>query len=251
MVIDEHGKPVMGTFRYVQGDVGTKTVRVVCRPCNHGWMREIVDRAKPYAAPLLRGDFMILDRKAQIALADWIALAALMSNQITKSKHNLAAEDVAYFYENKRAPPHWFVGISYFVGIPAISFDHSLLARTERSQETNEVVAIPFVQHSFSSIIGSLFTLVHVAVYENDEIRTNASKILSLANIAGLYGPNVFNIQPGGGNFIFPPHPATWVVGPDHFEPMLQDGPTHAFTIANRVTGLLKKVGDRSERHRN
>lgn len=247
-VLDENGLTVPETYRFKQGDVGTKTVRVICRSCNNGWMKEIVDRAKPYATRLVKGELIVLDREAQRALIDWIALSALMSNQITRASHNLPGDDIAYFYENRRAPPHWFVGIGYFMGVRALSANHSHFAVIGADKDTDEVVSIPLVKHTFSAVIGCLFTLVDVDVYQSEELRIGLAKRISPTDLAGLYAPHVFGLQPSAGNFIFPPTPIAWVMGPDHFEPMFAPGPTHAFSIANRVTQLLKIAGDRAVR---
>jgi hypothetical protein len=118
-----------------QGSVGTKKVKAVCEQCNNEWMSKIVNDAKPIARKLVLGEAVELNLDAQKKIVDWVALAALMALRITKDRHRFPEADLAYFYENRSAPPHWFVGIGYFNGLPSLCSNHSPLPLYELNEE--------------------------------------------------------------------------------------------------------------------
>jgi hypothetical protein len=217
------------TYTIHQGDVGTKKVRVVCTDCNNGWMSQIVTAAKPYAMALISGQNIYLDQNGQRAMANWIGLSALMANQITKSRHKLPKEDIDYYYQNHLPPPHWFVGVGYFVGMRGTSFNHGLaplVALDTRSGERSTIL----VKHAFAAILGNLFTLVDIDV--------NGSLVGRPPPVGSFYAPHIVGIQPSAGPSIqFPPPPICFIVGPNHF----WQG-THAWRIARKAIDAVLKA---------
>jgi hypothetical protein len=215
--------------KHFQGDVGTKKVRVVCRECNGGWMRNIVDAAKPYAKKLIDGDTFQLDLTGQRALTNWIALSALMANRITKSRHQIPPDDIAYFYARHEAPPHWFVGIGHFVGLRGLSFNHSAFALVGRDTRDGSE-SIMFVKHSFATILGNLFTLVDANV--------GLDHPLAKIPAGSAYLPNIVSLQPNAFPQIPFPGPDICIIhGPEHFWPG-----THAYGIGRRATDALEAI---------
>jgi hypothetical protein len=210
-MFDTQGVLLPPTQRVIQGDVGTKKVKVVCIECNNTWMSRIVEEAKRYAPKLISGEQMQLDPVGQRAIANWIGLSALMANQITKARHKLPKSDVDHFYKMHASPPHWFIGIGYFVGNPGISFNHAHIATS--LQDRNGTVSTDFVKHSFAAIIGHLFTLVDVSDQPDHP--------LAQFPVALVYRPNIANIQPSspGVDIPFPPPGACTIHGPEHFWP--------------------------------
>lgn len=217
-----------------QGDVGTKKVRIVCTECNGGWMSGIVAAAKPYATTLINGGNIYLDQNGQRALADWIGLSALMANQITRSGDKLDTADIAYFYKTHHTPPHWFVGIGFFVGIRGLSFNHGSARLVVVDERTGER-SVLLVKHAFAAILGNLFTLVDVDV--------NVSFIGRPPPVGSFYAPHVVGIHPSAGPSIqLPPPPICFIVGPTHFWPG-----TAAMRVARKaveaVIGAYKSAG--------
>ena len=74
-------QPVLGPTR--QGAMTQRKIRNVCCVCNGGWMSQLVDRAKPFAAPLIQDHNCELSSTAQHDLAGWIAMAAIMESLLT------------------------------------------------------------------------------------------------------------------------------------------------------------------------
>jgi hypothetical protein len=61
-----------------QGATHRKKIRVVCAPCNNGWMNEIEKSARPYLEPAMKGEEVDFAPSAQRAVAEWVALKALV-----------------------------------------------------------------------------------------------------------------------------------------------------------------------------
>ena len=64
-----------------QGGAHTKKIEVVCGDCNSVWMSKLENRVKPFAAPMIKGQFVALDKAARISLAKWITLKILVLEQ--------------------------------------------------------------------------------------------------------------------------------------------------------------------------
>ena len=209
-----------------QGDVGTKKVRIVCTDCNNGWMSQIVENAKPYARQLVNGERISLDEVGQVAMADWIALSALMADRITKSAHKLPESDIAAFYDHRGAPANWFVGIGFFVGHRGISFNHASFP-VGFLDERDGSKSIVFVKHAFASILGNLFTIVDVDV--------DISQPGLPPAIGPVYLPHIVAIQPRTAPVVPYPPPSPCIIwGPDHFWVG-----THALAVARRAIDVM------------
>jgi hypothetical protein len=173
-------------------------------------MSGIVNRAKPYARKLVLGEAFSLDESGQEAIAGWVALSALMVNQITKSLHKLPAADIDYFFHNHRPPNHWFVGIGYYVGPAVLASNHAPFRYGLKDVDGNQSTV--FIKHVFASIIGSLFTIVDVCVESNTPIGPPPN--------GPAYVPYIIGIQPSRFSGIpFPPPAKCIIWGPEQFVP--------------------------------
>src|SRR5829696_3903951 len=59
------------TVRKLSGDPHSRSVKVVCRTCNNGWMAKLQEQAKPILLPLLRAQSAFLGPREQGAVATW------------------------------------------------------------------------------------------------------------------------------------------------------------------------------------
>lgn len=97
------------------------TAKVVCRPCNNGWMSLLDDAAAEALKPLIRGrNAVTLTHDEQRAVAAWIFKSALVFDASQKGDGGLLVSSRGSFMESKSAPP----GCTIYVG-PAVptSFD--------------------------------------------------------------------------------------------------------------------------------
>jgi hypothetical protein len=62
-----------------QGHTNTKTIKVVCKTCNSGWMSGLESAVQPYLVPLILGAPVRLDTDAKQILARWIVLKILVA----------------------------------------------------------------------------------------------------------------------------------------------------------------------------
>jgi hypothetical protein len=68
-----------------QGQAWTKKIRVVCRNCNHGWMSDLEQAAKPILIPLIIGQPTELNATSEMVLARWVTM------KIMVAEHNAGA----------------------------------------------------------------------------------------------------------------------------------------------------------------
>lgn len=96
--------------------VPTAEVRCVCKTCNGGWMSAIEGRAKPYLAPMVKGDETELDTKGQEAISTWACLKAIVGYTLNPGANVAPADWRRYLYKNQRPPDGWFVGLTGYIG---------------------------------------------------------------------------------------------------------------------------------------
>jgi hypothetical protein len=65
--------------RLVQGHAGSRTVRVVCKNCNNGWISAIDEAAKTILLPLICDHAVTIDLNHQIALATFLTKIVITS----------------------------------------------------------------------------------------------------------------------------------------------------------------------------
>ncbi|MHB8243146.1 MAG: hypothetical protein ACYDHN_14300 [Solirubrobacteraceae bacterium] len=105
------GHEPVGTAEMVESDGSIKAfpavpfqqkVRVVCRPCNEGWMSSLEVAVKDFLGPmLLEGQPTSLSRDEQRALATWTIMTAMMMDHLHPTE--LVVPDVQFseFYAAK------------------------------------------------------------------------------------------------------------------------------------------------------
>jgi len=71
-----------------QGLVTTKRLRVVCGPCNNGWMSRLETATKPILTPMAIGEDTRLTEADQRTLSAWVALKLMVA------EHNIIPEVV-------------------------------------------------------------------------------------------------------------------------------------------------------------
>jgi len=156
--VDKDGNPIPDVPLHIRpGAVHRRQARIVCRECNNGWMRAIVDAARPSAEMLITGQVIKLGSQEQAALANWMALSSIIVNRETRSRHKLPDADIKYMYEHHAVPPNnWHIDIGYYFYRQASDFSDNLLALSFRNTITGEYKT-SFVAHSTATILGHLY----------------------------------------------------------------------------------------------
>jgi hypothetical protein len=86
------------------GHTYTKTIRVVCRTCNNGWMNGLEELTKPILIPMLQGQFIELSRVQQRRLAVWIVLKMLVVENKVLADRVIQNDGLSFFRAYRTIP---------------------------------------------------------------------------------------------------------------------------------------------------
>jgi len=107
---------VHGPVRTRAGDALNSQVRIVCGPCNSGWMGQIQERARPYLVPLFDGHESILDSNAQTRIATWATMATMTGEHLSYDTESVAVpqSERDWFRKNGVPPDNWRILIGRY-----------------------------------------------------------------------------------------------------------------------------------------
>ncbi len=185
-----------------QGAVHTKKARKVCKVCNSGWMSRIVLAAKPHATKLIKGEEITLGEDEQLQVASWLALSALMADQLARSRHKFPNLDRAHMFNHHTPPPHWYIAVGLYCGPEGSACDQGPLPIFLEDTRTGDR-SLQFMVHSVATIIGQLYSIVHAV--------TPRDHRLAGASVWQLHYPHLRPIWPRISPLPFPP-PAEFAI---------------------------------------
>ncbi len=91
--------------------------RVVCQPCNNGWMSELETATKPILRPLILGEGKRLTRARQRTLAEWFCLKNMVLAYSAPEGARVASDaERAAFCADRTIPPRTQMWIGEHVG---------------------------------------------------------------------------------------------------------------------------------------
>jgi hypothetical protein len=96
------------------GDLRSRTLRVVCKSCNNGWMSQLQQRAKPYLLPLILGDVTAFDARAQEILSAWVAMFVMVAEHFDRYKVVSSQKERRFLWKNQKTPSNWKIWIGDF-----------------------------------------------------------------------------------------------------------------------------------------
>jgi hypothetical protein len=98
------------------GDILSRKLRVVCRPCNNGWMSGLQAQAKGPLSKLLLDDWSSLNASDYPAIASWIVMTAMVGEQA--APHLVATTpEIRLTFMRERSPPDgWAIWIGRYPG---------------------------------------------------------------------------------------------------------------------------------------
>jgi hypothetical protein len=121
-ISDLFGREPGGTAELVESDGSIRAfpavpfqqqVRVVCKPCNEGWMGDLEVAVKGFLGPmLLEGRQTTLSEKQQRKLAAWTVKTALMMDHLHPNELVVPQAQFAEFYEAKARLPGQLVWLA-------------------------------------------------------------------------------------------------------------------------------------------
>jgi hypothetical protein len=98
----------------------SKTLKIVCRSCNNGWMSRMEDAVKPLLIDMFNGNRVELDEAAQRDLARWAFKTAAVLAHVTGRQGQVPVEQCRAFHQTDEPPPGVFIRI----GAASVSSNH-------------------------------------------------------------------------------------------------------------------------------
>lgn len=99
-----------------QGNVNTIKIRAVCRSCNHGWMGDKEQAAKPILSRLLMGEAADLGTPEQRVIATWLAMKFMVCEFGNPDAVSIPYSEREYLRLRLEPPPNWRVWIAPYQG---------------------------------------------------------------------------------------------------------------------------------------
>lgn len=87
--------------------------KVVCEPCNNGWMSKLEGEAKPILTKLMRLSTTIIDQNEQAILSFWAQKTLLMLNQAVPGDLKITSDLYDDLYTKKSASPKVLVQMGW------------------------------------------------------------------------------------------------------------------------------------------
>jgi hypothetical protein len=99
-------------FSYRSGNPASRSLKIVCGPCNSGWMSRIQDRAKPILVPLLRNAWAReMSTEDRETLATWCALTTTVNEYSHEATRKVSVASRRHLMTMGRMPAGWRVWV--------------------------------------------------------------------------------------------------------------------------------------------
>lgn len=120
------------TVSWRAGDSHSRTIRVVCKTCNEGWMSNIQQSAKPYLIPILTNSAARLTRVAQKTLAGWAAMMVMTGEFIDREMIAIPQSERDHLRTTKLPPKGWRIWLaSHTEGEGLYLWTHHVMSLTD------------------------------------------------------------------------------------------------------------------------
>lgn len=90
-----------------KGDARSQKLKVVCTPCNTGWMSCLQNETKPVLLPLMTGDGDTIQHSGAATLAAWATMFALVYETSAPDYKLHVDTERSVFKSEKHPPPYW------------------------------------------------------------------------------------------------------------------------------------------------
>jgi hypothetical protein len=99
-----------------QGALIQRQIRRVCKKCNPGWMRDIVNEAVPIVESIILGLNPSLGAAEQRALTLWITLACIMAEYTDEKSAGVSQIERTLLQMTKAPLPNWIIYVGRYRG---------------------------------------------------------------------------------------------------------------------------------------
>ena len=138
------------------GDTLSQTLRVVCRDCNHGWMRaHVQEPAMPTLIRLIGGEWPRINDDEARRIASWVTLFTMVSEFADPKTSAVSAEERREFSKSRTPLENWsFLIGRYYDWDPSrrVAYGHRCLSAGPAGQHK-----VPNVQTTAFILGGVLF----------------------------------------------------------------------------------------------
>ena len=100
------------TAKAYNGGVNTIKLKVVCGPCNNGWMSKLDKAAKRVLIPLITGDAALLAESDQALVAAWIAMKIMVCEFEEPETVVTPQSEREHVMRTQSAPATWQIWIA-------------------------------------------------------------------------------------------------------------------------------------------
>lgn len=117
------------------GDLHSRRVYCVCKPCNSGWMSRLQMLVRPFLAPMLVGEQTVLHRRAQTTLSAWVAMMIMVAEYVNRDKVAIPQSDRTFLRECQKPPNHWRIWIGAHLNETFPIYTHNILEFAEEGEQ--------------------------------------------------------------------------------------------------------------------
>lgn len=174
------------------------TVRRVCGKCNHGWMNDLENAARPALTSMIQGRGRTLHRATRQTLGLWAWKTTLMFEFASSdSPREIPDEHYRWLYERRELPPRFHVWLAPYAGRRFITY-----YRRDALGLTLPDVPWPTKDADESNMYGATLGIGQLAI----QLMTSFLP----RDLALKHGPEypVYKIWPADGGVTFYPRPA-------------------------------------------
>jgi hypothetical protein len=140
--------------------------RLVCEPCNTGWMSRIEGVTEPILGPMTQGVGRVLDQETQLAVATWLVKSALVvARQGAQVHATMYREAFDQFYRDARPSDAYeiYVGATNDLNLSLLTFRPVAV--------NNQTAQISASSHAFAHVV-AIGHFLGAVVYRDPRVVT-------------------------------------------------------------------------------
>jgi hypothetical protein len=136
----------------LKGEHRSRTLKVVCKSCNEGWMGSIQKNAGPILKPMLRDKWQFLNNEDQSYLSAWATLYTIIWEQADERTISLHQAERDAFKEKRLPTSNWtiWVGRNLDKGLGSYKTFHRGISLTPRANAEHITEICNFQMTAFS-----------------------------------------------------------------------------------------------------
>ena len=162
-----------------QGSTATKTVRVVCRGCNHGWMKRLEEEARLLLESLVLGVPVSLLPTGRELVAQWITMKLLVGEHAQREIAVVPQADRSAFMHERRIPE----SVRIWIGqIDSQKWNHGWQRHAATLTWPHEAPPTPFRKNVQTTAFGAgrlfVFSMIfYLADYQHGPTEAEADRL--------------------------------------------------------------------------